>query len=369
MEPIVVGGVVAGGVVGGMGAVIAVEAGVAAVGFTASGIAAGSTAAAMMSTAAVANGGAVAAGSTVAVLQSVGAAGLGSLAGPVIVVGAVLGAAVIGFSAYCIAGNIKPLPGKACRGVHKDHWMVVTEEGIWNVFFYPFPTESQARQFFDSVHKQRTYLARILYDAAGREVEAGGWISWALTTIRENHCGPVDKCGGLVVSGAFAPGDVIALFSPSRMRFLRMQGEAVEGHGERGVEELAAGWSGQDAELFTVVDASEGEFALHSKCCNRFVRLLGGDVDARGGVKSANELPKQWDSERFTLVDAGDGLVALHSRSHNRYLRLDGSNRANAKGGPRDRDALPDGWQDERFRLMNLTRLAPPLVIQGEGDQ
>lgn len=42
-------------------------------GFTASGIAAGSTAATMMSTAAVANGGAVAAGSTVAILQSVGA--------------------------------------------------------------------------------------------------------------------------------------------------------------------------------------------------------------------------------------------------------------------------------------------------------
>jgi len=43
-----------------------------AVGFTTAGIAVGSYAAGMMSTAAVANGGAVAAGSTVAVLQAIG---------------------------------------------------------------------------------------------------------------------------------------------------------------------------------------------------------------------------------------------------------------------------------------------------------
>ena len=55
------------------------------VGFTSGGIAAGSYAAGMMSTAAIANGGGVAAGSTVAVLQSIGAAGLAT-AGKVAVV-------------------------------------------------------------------------------------------------------------------------------------------------------------------------------------------------------------------------------------------------------------------------------------------
>ncbi|NWS39804.1 IF27A protein, partial [Probosciger aterrimus] len=49
---------------------------VCALGFTGTGIAAGSMAAKMMSAAAIANGGAVPAGSTVAVLQSIGAAGL-----------------------------------------------------------------------------------------------------------------------------------------------------------------------------------------------------------------------------------------------------------------------------------------------------
>lgn len=47
------------------------------IGFTASGIMAGSWAAAMMSAAAIANGGAVATGSLVSILQSIGAAGLG----------------------------------------------------------------------------------------------------------------------------------------------------------------------------------------------------------------------------------------------------------------------------------------------------
>ncbi|KFP71517.1 hypothetical protein N310_00040, partial [Acanthisitta chloris] len=56
-------------------ALVAIPAGIAALGFTGAGIAAGSIAAKMMSAAAIANGGGVAAGSTVAVLQSIGAAG------------------------------------------------------------------------------------------------------------------------------------------------------------------------------------------------------------------------------------------------------------------------------------------------------
>ncbi|XP_030247436.1 interferon alpha-inducible protein 27-like protein 2A [Sparus aurata] len=63
----------------GVGAVVALFAAPAALGFagfTSAGVAAGSVAAKMMSAAAVANGGGVAAGSAVAVLQSAGAAGL-----------------------------------------------------------------------------------------------------------------------------------------------------------------------------------------------------------------------------------------------------------------------------------------------------
>lgn len=50
------------------------------IGFTSAGIAAGSYAAGMMSSAAIANGGGVAAGGLVATLQSIGAAGLSGAA-------------------------------------------------------------------------------------------------------------------------------------------------------------------------------------------------------------------------------------------------------------------------------------------------
>ncbi|NXH68378.1 I27L1 protein, partial [Hydrobates tethys] len=56
-------------------ALFGIPAGISALGFKATGIAAGSVAAKMMSAAAIANNGGVAAGSTVAVLQSIGAAG------------------------------------------------------------------------------------------------------------------------------------------------------------------------------------------------------------------------------------------------------------------------------------------------------
>ncbi|XP_062252972.1 interferon alpha-inducible protein 27-like protein 2A [Platichthys flesus] len=63
-------------IAGAAGAVVLAPVSLGVMGFTSAGIAAGSMAATMMSSAAVAGGGGVAAGSLVAVLQSAGAAGL-----------------------------------------------------------------------------------------------------------------------------------------------------------------------------------------------------------------------------------------------------------------------------------------------------
>ncbi|XP_037801731.1 uncharacterized protein LOC119596514 isoform X2 [Penaeus monodon] len=73
-------GIGVGATVGAVGAIVAAPFALAAAGFTSGGIAAGSFAASMMSSAAIANGGAIAAGSTVAILQSAGAAGIGAAA-------------------------------------------------------------------------------------------------------------------------------------------------------------------------------------------------------------------------------------------------------------------------------------------------
>ncbi|XP_017270400.1 interferon alpha-inducible protein 27-like protein 2 isoform X2 [Kryptolebias marmoratus] len=82
-----------GAAVGGVGAVMAAPLVLGAIGFTSTGIAAGSFAASMMSAAAVANGGGVAAGSLVALLQSAGAAGLSATANAALAgIGGIFGA-------------------------------------------------------------------------------------------------------------------------------------------------------------------------------------------------------------------------------------------------------------------------------------
>jgi len=51
-----------------------------------------------------------------------------------------------------------------------------------------------------------------------------------------------------------------------------------------------------------VVDAGNGEVALHSKSHNRYIRLLGSGVMDASSHKAADQLPDGWDSERFTPV-------------------------------------------------------------------
>lgn len=76
------------------------------IGFGANGIAAGSTAAAWMSSAAVANGGGVAAGSAVATMQSIGAVGLATPVGlGLVAAGVVVGGAAIGVKKLMSKGD------------------------------------------------------------------------------------------------------------------------------------------------------------------------------------------------------------------------------------------------------------------------
>ena len=79
------------------------------------------------------------------------------------------------------------------------------------------------------------------------------------------------------------------------------------------------------------MQATVGEFALHSASHKRFVRMVEETVDSKGGEKAANELPRGWDGERFTIVDAGGGLIALHSKNNNRFIKMDGGD-ANVNG-------------------------------------
>ncbi|XP_029913673.1 interferon alpha-inducible protein 27-like protein 2B [Myripristis murdjan] len=110
---IIAAATVGGALIGGVGAVVAAPFVLAGIGFTSTGIAAGSLAASMMSSTAIASGGGVAAGSLVAILQSAGAVGLSAGASAAVAgAGAAAGAAV--------AGTAGALGAKAIDGEDKD---------------------------------------------------------------------------------------------------------------------------------------------------------------------------------------------------------------------------------------------------------
>ena len=348
----------AGAIAGAVAAPAAAMAAIAAMGFTEAGIAAGSAAAAMMSAEALLAGGGVAAGGTVATLQSVGVVGLSMAAttGIAACAGALVGAVALGGIMWLIWSCMRPLslqPGR-CYGVKQGMWMVLMEEGWGNVVFYPFQARDEAAAFWDLVQRDRPSRPRIMFEPDGSEVCSGGWNPFALPTIRSRHQGSVSRCGAntLGASCARISGATIALYSPRHRRFLRVMGENVDAMG--GVidssDDLPPSW---DSERLTIVDAGEGEIALHSAAHNRFVRLVGWEVDAKGGTRSVDQLPVEWDSERFTVIDSGDGTIALHSKSHNRFLRMVGGS-VDAHGGVRDVDSLPNIWDSERFVVKQL---------------
>lgn len=141
---------------------------VSAIGFETSGIAAGSTAAAMMSAEAVASGGGVAAGGLVATLQSIGAAGLGTAG---VSAAASAGAAVGASAGTAISATALALrPGHRLKGERSGgKWFVVTSERAPAKKVYEFMSASAAKTFFDS----RRWCTRILVNPTGQEEASG----------------------------------------------------------------------------------------------------------------------------------------------------------------------------------------------------
>lgn len=95
----------------------------------------------------------------------------------------------------------------------------------------------------------------------------------------------------------------VCLFNSHHRRFVRLLGEAVNGGAgvRTGPADLpdAGAWP---AERFSVVDCGDGSFAFHNEHYNRFVRLVAGSVDAKGGVTSVAELSAERTAERFQVI-------------------------------------------------------------------
>ncbi|CAE7037123.1 unnamed protein product [Symbiodinium sp. CCMP2592] len=109
-------------------------------------------------------------------------------------------------------------------------------------------------------------------------------------------------------------------------------------------------------ERFTVVDAGNGEIALHNTFHNRFVRMSSTGMDT-SGFGAADELPADSIWERFTVVDVGDGSIALHSGVHNRFISLSDDGRV---GVSETKNASDLPAHLERFRLVKVKPYLEP---------
>lgn len=172
-------GTAAGATAGGAVAACVVPV-VNAIGFTANGIVAGSAAAGMMSSAAVASGGGVAAGSMVATLQSVGAVGLaGGIVAGIVGGGALLGGGGVAIYKCFRSGQQEYLSAYTNEAPpHYTLWVIATEEGSGNVRVCRYKDEAAALDAFN-----RIWCARLLYNPKREEVaHAGMGLAWG--TIR-----------------------------------------------------------------------------------------------------------------------------------------------------------------------------------------
>ncbi|RLN05840.1 hypothetical protein BBO99_00002229 [Phytophthora kernoviae] len=139
------------------------------IGFTSSGIASGSTAAAWMSSAAIANGGGVATGSAVAVLQSIGAVGLATPIG----LGLVAGGATVGAAAYLA----KPFLSKTEDDVKTE----ASPESSWVLVELSTNPGKPKTQTFDdeneaiTAFQKSTADSKALFDPANKLVLTHGW--------------------------------------------------------------------------------------------------------------------------------------------------------------------------------------------------
>ena len=114
-------------------------------------------------------------------------------------------------------------------------------------------------------------------------------------------------------------------------RFLRLTNDSVLGSPPKAFNELPGTWMD---DRFIVVGLSSSSIALWSPMHERFVRVDGNEVNAKGGVKGVDKLPWHWTKERFTAVDVGDGELGLHSEAGGCFLVMEANGRVHA-GGPK----------------------------------
>ncbi|CAE7154950.1 unnamed protein product, partial [Symbiodinium necroappetens] len=135
-------------------------------------------------------------------------------------------------------------------------------------------------------------------------------------------------------------------------------GAGMDTSGPQGLD-WPAGW---EWELFTVVDAGNGEVAFHNPKWNRFVWMEGHTCVATN-TAPAQAFNRDWAKARFMEVTAPDNTIGLYNKAEGRYLRLhntfmDASVPASSE--------FPAGFTYERFQIVptgHYGGIKPGMVV------
>jgi len=140
------------------------------------------------------------------------------------------------------------------------------------------------------------------------------------------------------------PGTTIGLRNPHWGRYMRMNNAIMDTSSPQGLD-FPAGW---EFELFTVVDAGNGEVAFHNPRWNRFVWMEGATCVATHHHPAAG-YSRDWAKARFMEVAAGDNTIALYNKAEGRFLRL---HNTIMDSSPPVSSEFPAGWAFERFQIV-----------------
>ncbi|CAE7886089.1 unnamed protein product [Symbiodinium microadriaticum] len=181
------------------------------------------------------------------------------------------------------------------------------------------------------------------------------WISvetkkTAIAALRDFSTEDAGRVKGLPLR----PGSVIALHCTHNKRYLSMGGDNIYGYPGERPDGIKDWWAHQ---RFTVVDAGNGQIALHNAHHNRFLKSFGSGLSPH---KNWNELPHNWGGEKWNVVDAGNGQIALQGSSKV-FLKVDNGGGA---GFTHPIDHLPAHYTWERFTVVAAeVKLVPGSTV------
>ena len=206
--------------------------------------------------------------------------------------------------------------------------------------FGPFESPAQRIPLLNIVDQFSALLQALPFISKGSRGKA----EEALSDFSEKDVGKVEKHA---FPGGIVPGTMVAVYSRAWQRFIKLRDNGVVESSpvvSSGVMPDAWGW-----ERFTVVDAGNGQIALHSCYNNRFVQM-GAHAPTGSGHHSAR-IPDSMTYEKFTVVDGGNGEVALYSEAFQKFLRMNGDK---LDTSPTTSSHLHPGWAWERFQFVTL---------------